>query len=164
MLKRLQLSTTNRPLDVIQHWRDEGMLLLDAPYQRGDVWGPRRRINLIRSLLLGIPIPSIIVNDRGAADWDNDWRVAVIDGRQRCTTILMFLDSLLAIPGEWVGESGSTYFKDLPISMQRRLRHASIGLSEGRLESVEQETEVFELVNYGGVPQGETDEVEDRNG
>lgn len=161
MLKRLRLMTTNRPLDTIRHWRNEGMLLLDAPYQRGDVWGPKRRVNLIRSLLLGVPIPSIVVNDRGGAEWPNDWRVAVIDGRQRCTTILMFLDSQLSVPGEWFGEYGETdrvFYKDLTAATQRQLRLSTLGFSEGNLESIEQETEVFELVNYGGVPQGETDE------
>jgi len=63
-LERLKLSQTNRPMDVIKHWHIDGQLLLDPPYQRGDVWGYKRQANLIRSILLGVPIPSIIINDR----------------------------------------------------------------------------------------------------
>lgn len=157
-LSRLRLSTTNRPLDVIRHWRNEGMLYLDPPYQRGDVWGEERRVNLIRSVLLGVPIPSIVVNDRLGAEWVDDYRLAVIDGRQRCQTVLMFMDSDLAIPGSWVGMSGDVLFSELPIERQRGIRNHAMGFCEGHLETIEQEHEVFELINFGGVPQGEADQ------
>lgn len=155
MLKRLQLSTTNRPLDVLKHWQQEGYLYLDAPYQRGDVWGKLRRKNLIRSILLGIPIPSLIINDRFAAGWGEE--IAVIDGKQRISSILMFLNNELEVPGKWFGLEGEITFDVLPIAQKRRFRGHAIGFSEGKLESLEQEIEVFELINYGGVPQGETD-------
>lgn len=156
---RLQLMTTNRPLDVVKHWRDEGLLLLDTPYQRGDVWGMTRRVNLIKSFLMGVPIPPIIVNDRINSKWGwENWQYAVIDGKQRCTTFLRFLDSEIPVPGWWVGsEQSEIVFSELPIARQRGIKLGAIGFSEGQLESVEQEMEVFELINYGGVPQGESD-------
>ena len=160
MLERLKLSQTARPIDVITYWRNSGGMLLDPPYQRGDVWGTLRRRNLIRSLLLGIPIPAVIINDRFGAGWGGDDFIscAVIDGKQRMTTILMFLDDLLAIPGEWVGiDKELVLFSELPIARQRGMRHHPIPFCEGQLPNIEAEIEVFELVNFGGVPQGETD-------
>lgn len=160
MLERIRLSQITRPLDVIAYWRDSGSMLLNPPYQRGDVWGTVRRRNLIRSLLLGIPIPSIIINDRFAAGWSEKEYIscAVIDGKQRMTAILMFLDSQLAIPGEWVGmDQNMIIFNELPIARQRGLRKQPIQFCEGQLGSIEEEMEVFELVNFGGVPQGESD-------
>ncbi|MEM1225938.1 MAG: DUF262 domain-containing protein [Planctomycetota bacterium] len=158
-LKRLRLSTTNRPLDVIRRWRNEGVLMLDLPYQRGDVWGVKRRVNLIRSVLLGVPIPSIVVNDRMNAEWGGEqWHYAVIDGKQRCQTVLMFMDDELAIPGEWVGLVGQVMWTDLPVVQQRKIKQHALGFCEGALESIEQEIEVFELINFGGVPQGESDQ------
>jgi len=155
-MKRLQLHQTNRPCDVILHWYESGVLLLDAPYQRGDVWGPIRQRNLIRSILMGIPVPSVIINDRGG-NWGDDYNYAVIDGKQRLTAILRFLTSELLVPGEWFDMSGEVMFCELPIVRQRGLRHTPIPFSEGRLATLEDEREVFELVNFGGVPQGETD-------
>ena len=151
---RLPLQTTNRPVDVIKHWRNEGDLNLSPEYQRGYVWGPIRQRNLIKSILSGVPIPSIIVNIR---DWGGDYSVAVIDGKQRITAVLSFVDSVLHIPGEWFGMSGNILFNDLEVHQQRRFRNQTMGFSEGSLKTIEQEKEVFELVNFGGVPQGETD-------
>ena len=151
---RLPLQTTNRPVDVIRHWRNEGDLNLDTEYQRGHVWGVIRQRNLIRSILSGVPIPSIIVNIR---DWGGDYTVAVIDGKQRITAVLAFIDSIIEVPGEWFGLSGNIRFEDLEAQLQRRFRHQTMGFSEGSLKTIEEEKEVFELVNYGGVPQGESD-------
>lgn len=159
MLKRMELFASNRPVDAIRWWRDEGLLVLDAPYQRGDVWGRRRRVNLIRSILLGVPIPSIIVNDRMKARWKkNDFSVVVIDGKQRITSILMFFDGALLVPAEWFNEGdGEIAFSDLPLQSQRRFKSATLAMSEGALPNLKAEQEVFDLVNFGGIPQGETD-------
>lgn len=156
-LQRLVLSQANRPLDVIRYWRDEGHLMLDAPYQRGGVWGPIRRRNLIKSILLRIPIPSIVINDRFSAGWGDSDAVAVIDGKQRMTSVLMFLDGQLAVPGEWFGLDGDVTYNDLPEAERRGIRNCALPFTEGTLKTLEEEIQVFELINFGGVPQGQTD-------
>lgn len=154
-MKRLQLFATNRPLDVVLYWRKDGQLLLDPPYQRGDVWGPVRQQNLIKSFLQGIPIPAIIVNDRSRTS--KEFVYAVIDGKQRLTAFLKFLDGELQVPAEWFGLDGlMVSWNDLSLAQQRGFRQTPLPFAEGSLQ-VEQEIEVFELVNYGGVPQGESD-------
>ena len=159
MLESLRLNNNNRPLSVVKHWRDEGDLKLDCEYQRGDVWGPTRQINLIRSLLLGIPISAIVVNDRLQGNWPGDDMAiyAVIDGKQRLTAILKFLDGELAVPGEWFNLDGEITFDKLPLSTRRRFKNKPIPFCEAALPTIEMEQEVFELVNFGGVSQGETD-------
>lgn len=42
---------------------------VDTPYQRGPVWTQEQRQNLVRSLLRGLPIPAIVLNDRANPDW-----------------------------------------------------------------------------------------------
>lgn len=158
-LERLRLSATNRPIDVVQYWsRDGDGLLLDPPYQRGDVWGVKRQQNLIRSILLGIPIPSLIINDRFQAGWKDDYRIAVIDGKQRITAILRFLSGALPIPGAWVGsESEWITFPEMQIAQQRGIKNHPIPVAEGQLGTLAMEQEVFDLVNFGGLAQGESD-------
>lgn len=156
-LSRLRLSATNRPLEVIRYWHDENGMLLSPPYQRGDVWGPTRQRNLIRSILLGVPIPAIIINDRASAGWDEMISCAVIDGKQRITAILAFLQDRLYVPGEWFGVEGYIIYSCLPVARQRGFKNIPIPFCEGQLRSLEEEREVFELVNFGGVPQGESD-------
>jgi hypothetical protein len=165
-IERLRLSATNRPIEVIRYWHDEGHLELSPPYQRGDVWGQIRQRNLIRSILLGVPIPSIIINDRFSPSYNSDkesWGleksdcIAVIDGKQRMTAILAFLQDDLTVPGEWFGLVGEITYSMLPMPQQRGFKHYPIQFCEGQLRNLEEEREVFELVNFGGVPQGETD-------
>lgn len=156
-LERLSLSQTNRPIDVLEYWSKDDQMLLSPPYQRGDVWGPIRRRNLIRSILLGIPIPSIVINDRFGAGWSDRISCAVIDGKQRITSILMFLHGELDVPGEWFGMPGNVIYDDLPERDRSGIRMHAIPFTEGCLKSIEEETEVFELINFGGVPQGQSD-------
>lgn len=155
-MKRLSLALTGRPLNTLSHWEKEGYLLLSPPYQRGDVWGPVRQQNLIFSILSGVPVPSIVVNDRFAAGWGSE--IAVIDGKQRATAILKFLKGELKIPGEWVDmpQLEVTYF-DLPLPEQRHIKMRPFPFAEGALETLEDEERVFTLINFGGVPQGESD-------
>lgn len=158
-LKRLLLSATNRPIETILYWIKTESMLLDPPYQRGVVWGKKRQRNLIRSILMGIPIPAIIINDRTAARWDGNISCVVIDGKQRVTAIRNFLTDELEVPGEWFEmDKEFVLFSELPTNKQRGLRNTPIPFCEGQLKSLEDETEVFDLINFGGLLQGETDE------
>lgn len=161
-MERLPLCQTNRPVDVIKYWHESGEMLLDPPYQRGDVWGMKRRRNFIKSICLGLPLPAIIINGRintRSVQWEKEIFCVVIDGKQRITTILMFFNDQLDVPGEWFGmEKDMVFFSDLEIREQRFFKNYGIPFSEGQLKSIEAEKEVFELVNFGGVPQGEKDE------
>lgn len=162
-ISMLPLKQTNRPIDALWHWtrgRDSERLLLDAPYQRGDVWGPRRRVNLIWSILRGIPIPSLIINDRLFADWPDDQRIAVIDGKQRITSVLRFIRSELAVPAPWFDGSRrqTITFANLSQAQRRKFLNIPLAFSEGRLASLSEEQEVFNLVNFGGLLPGEVDE------
>jgi len=159
-MNRFQLFNTNRPCDVISHWHQHGYLNMSPPYQRGEVWGDIRRRNLIKSIVSGIPIASIIINDRSRSkEWGDaeEGFLAVIDGKQRMTAVLAFMESKFRVPGEWFGVAGSPTFSELPIGRQRGFKNHPLAFSEGSLVSLEDEIEVFELVNFGGVPQGESD-------
>lgn len=165
-LSRINVSTSQVSIREIRSWRDNGELLLNPPYQRGDVWGPRRRLNLVRSILTGVPIPTIIINDRFAAKWSGtegseSWSYAVVDGKQRCTTILMLFDDAIELPGHWFGFDKTTVvFSELDPTQQRYIKNQPIGVCTGYFPTIQDEKEVFELVNFGGVPQGEVDNDE----
>lgn len=153
---RTYLSSKNRPIEAFVHWRSQHLLDLSPPYQRGDVWGIKRRANFIRSLSFGVPVPSIIISDR--LDHENGGYV-VIDGKQRISTLLLFVDNAFAVPADWFQENarGFTVFSDLPIPERRKFLHKGIPTHEGRFDSIESEKLVFDLINFGGLQQGEVD-------
>lgn len=66
---------------------DQSLFDLGPEYQRGSVWTLEQRRNLIRSLIMGLPIGSIVLNDRspGAVVVDvfgSPAMFGVIDGNQ----------------------------------------------------------------------------------
>lgn len=67
-------------------------LQLDPEYQRRNVWAAKAKSQFIESLLLGIPIPQILLASR--AGQKNVF--LVLDGKQRLSTIKEFLDGHFA--------------------------------------------------------------------
>jgi hypothetical protein len=92
----------------------------------------------------------------------------VIDGKQRITSLLMFLDNKLSLLADWFDvrhltsmRSKWVFYGDLNQIGHRMFANNTIAVSEGRLKSIEEEREVFDLVNFGGLAQGELDSDRD---
>lgn len=64
----------------------KGNLDLNPSYQRSAVWSNKESVALIDSVLRGIPLPSIILNERR-----DDDVAEIVDGKQRLTAILRFI-------------------------------------------------------------------------
>ena len=73
-------------MELIAEWKRKGKLILDPNFQRREVWNIKQMSQFIESLILGIPIPSVLLAD----DKKNN-RYVVIDGKQRLNTIIEFL-------------------------------------------------------------------------
>lgn len=140
---------------------------LHQPYQRGVVWGLRRQRNLIKSLLMGVPVPAVVLNNRLAAgfthpgyDSDRCWSYAVVDGKQRVTALRGFLNNGFSVPHDWWDEDadGDVFFDDLAPRQQRGFKNTPIPVAEGQFATLETERELFDLLNFGGLSQGETDD------
>lgn len=175
LTQRLPIHSTQHPLSMLDkrdnETQDECNFFWTEPeYQRGHVWSDERKERLIFSLLFRIPIGTIIVNDRvsGFAEvGERDYVYAVIDGKQRISAIHDFVDNKISIPREWIttpyGEdtvavgAERILFEDLTEVGKRVVRSLPVPVSHTQLDTVEQEKEVFELVNFGGVAQGESD-------
>ena len=59
---------------------------LEPAFQRRDVWSDRKRSRFIESLLLGIPVPQIILAERR----ESRGRFIVLDGKQRLRSLQRF--------------------------------------------------------------------------
>lgn len=166
-LTQLSLRNYNRSIDHVVNRRER--LEIDPPYQRGSVWDVERRQNLVKSILIGLPIGAITLNDRGYQVSGKD--MAVVDGRQRIEVLWAFVDSEFAIPALWLDETmiletepmryeGQTVdgvrFSGTSIVFHRKFSNMPIQMVEASVQGVEAEAEVFLLINAGGVQQ--TDE------
>lgn len=178
-LKHRSLGAPDRRAEYFQTLREDnptdgtdprrGGLELDAPYQRGDVWSASDRRLLIKSFLLGLPVPAVITNNRFAAGWidpdgERDYRLAVVDGKQRVTTLLMWLDDELTLPAWWIPQDdvantsdevdGEPHVRrgDLTGTGERILRgRLKLPVAEAQLTTLQEEAELYLLLNRGGV-------------
>lgn len=64
----------------------KGNILLNPAYQRRDAWTDERKSRFIESLLLGLPIPQIVL----AESQTNKGKFIVIDGKQRLLSLVRF--------------------------------------------------------------------------
>ncbi len=96
-------------IDTIGLYYNRGKFVFDPDFQRRLVWDDKRKSQFIESLLLNIPIPSILL-----ADDKNRNQYIIIDGKQRLSTNLQvkkFLNRLITI-------EVTKYPKKTPITLQ----------------------------------------------
>lgn len=69
----------------------EGTLAIKPPYQRKPVWVARQKCYLIESILRGLPVPEIYIQQITTPDGDTTY--AIVDGQQRMRSVLQFVGS-----------------------------------------------------------------------
>lgn len=138
-------------------WRSEEAFDLSPVYQRGSVWTEHQRQDLIRSLLLGIPIGAILVNSRGPLDA----KYRIVDGKQRIETLRTFAADELTVPAWWwedrdvasVRQDCTVSFSDLSQRGRRGFASFPVPSLESQLPTVEDEARLFDLINSAGTAQ-----------
>lgn len=179
VLSRLPLSTSNRQARWLVKQIDDGDIDINPPYQRGAVWTEDQRVALMRSLLSGVPVPTLIVNDRHGQHWTDTATYdrhsgdapsyAVVDGKQRLLCLKAWFDGELAIPASWIEAEYIDHTEDTRDGPYVRAtglndlgRRATgerilLPVGEAMAGSLREEAEIFLLVNGGGTPQTDAD-------
>ncbi|QKZ20335.1 DUF262 domain-containing protein [Streptomyces chartreusis] len=173
----ISLNPTHITLGELVRRIDDRMLDLDPPYQRGNVWTVDQRMALVQSWLRGLPAGVVILSDRCNPNWvrahggkgpydtgEPLW--ACVDGKQRFTTAVMWRKDEFAVPASWLKPSNVAAtettddgpyvrFSGLSESGKRFVeRYCSLLIAEAKeCATVEQEAELYLLVNGGGTPQ-----------
>jgi len=133
----------------IREWNGNGTLLLQPDYQRREVWGDAARVMLIDSILNDIPMPKIFVSK---AIKDMRTYRSVIDGQQRITTILSFLNDTFQLEDPYSGPYNGKKFSELPPDVQDDVLLYPIDFNEASGLPPEELREVYSRVNKYLVP------------
>jgi Protein of unknown function DUF262 len=166
-VEHLSLNPSNRLAEDVFYQYKGGRVVLDPPYQRGDVWTGDQRLDLMYSYLAGYPTGTLILNDRMRAAWSTEFKIAyaVIDGKQRLTTVIMWFDGDLAIPASWIGDAwirgdvepfdtdDGPYVTVIHLTETGQRKVASrmqLPVVTAQVDSLEAEAEIYRLVNAGG--------------
>jgi Protein of unknown function DUF262 len=96
--------------ELVNMYRD-GELIIDPAYQRLFRWTEHQKAQLVDSILLGIPLPSIFVSQKDNGVWE------LVDGLQRISTILQLLGILNDADGKPVAKLTLIGTKHLPSLM-----------------------------------------------
>lgn len=138
----------------------EGAIYVPPEYQRQFVWDKQRSSQLIESIFLGIPVPSLFM----ATNSDSTWEI--VDGVQRMSTLIHFMagtdaellkrvnrDTVLSIEGlEKVTELNGQLYSSLPKSLQLLFQTRPIRVTVLNDKSdTNVRFDLFERLNTGGV-------------
>lgn len=164
---REYLSDNRRASELVNMVLDDE-LELQPGYQRGKVWTTSQRINLVRSWLLGIPVPSIVLNDR--RDWQRvGGRIVCVDGRQRIETAVAWFKGSLAVPATWFSPEtivdtfetpDGLYVKHVGLTKKEQARVAEIAVFpviQAKATSPTEEAYLHVLLNTAGTPRDRYD-------
>jgi uncharacterized protein with ParB-like and HNH nuclease domain len=90
--------------------RNDKSLEISPKFQRRPVWLDRERSSLIETICNGLPFPEVYIQHDTDPETGSE-RHIVVDGQQRITSILRFIDGEVSLPNSdpWDGQD----FKDL---------------------------------------------------
>jgi hypothetical protein len=97
---------------------NRGLLDMDPPYQRRSVWNQKYKDYFVDTILINYPAPAIFLFENMSPDGRVTY--AVVDGKQRLTTIFEFIKDTfpLSVEAEKTNLRGK-YFKDLEDEVKR---------------------------------------------
>lgn len=135
------------PVSWLKETRDSGGLNTDISIQRKEVWGSVLKSNFIVSLLLEIPIESLLF------ERVNDDTYNVLDGKQRTLTLCSFINNEFSLSAkvEVKEINGVTLvkqkFKNLPERLQNKILNYQLSFAILEPLNEEQRERVFYLRN-----------------
>lgn len=106
---------------------NDNEIVIRPEYQRLFRWSNEQRSRLIESIILGLPIPPIFLIE------GNDGVLELIDGLQRTSSVLQFLDHAaineteLVLTGcDIIDQLNNKTFNDLPIAVRLKVKRSPI--------------------------------------
>ena len=96
------------PISDLYGWIKDRALILAPEFQRGQIWSASAQSFFIDTLLRDLPIPPIYIRLVTNSDTKTSYR-EVVDGQQRLTTIVKFINGQLVLDQQCKEFAGMTY-------------------------------------------------------
>ncbi|MDD9863132.1 MAG: DUF262 domain-containing protein [Gammaproteobacteria bacterium] len=125
--------------------------ILDPDFQRDFVWDKKKQSKLIESCIMRIPLPVFYVAER------EEGEIVIVDGLQRITTFLRYVDNEFKIQGTSFKEERNKksliegqYFHELSLNLQERILDTQLIMYILDANAPERaRLDIFERVNSG---------------
>jgi len=123
---------------------DQGSFVMNPDFQRDFIWGNEKQSKLIESVLMRIPLPVFYLAE------DEQGRMIVVDGLQRLSTFVRFIDNGLELKLPKHQELHGKKFKDLSPKLQNRIEDCNLVLYIVDAKVPERaRLDIFDRVNSG---------------
>jgi hypothetical protein len=142
------LEVADQGLLTLANLISSGAIDISPNFQRRDRWNPEKQSRLIESFLSNIPVPPVYLSE----DSEVLGSYAVIDGKQRLTSISEFFNSKLVLRGlNRLPMLNGLSYKELPTEIRNPLGMKSLRITTLlRQSDPELKHEVFLRQNTGG--------------
>jgi hypothetical protein len=117
-------------------WNEKKQLDMNPPYQRNVVWSDNKKRALIESIMRSCPIPSLMLSQ-------HDNKRVVLDGKQRLTSILEFVNNKFAL----MIDNKPLYFKNMDGKDQSDFLNKTLPVSVTENLTTDDEALIFERIN-----------------
>lgn len=128
--------------------KNDGTLEISPKFQRRAVWLEKERVMLLETILNQLPFPEIYVYVETDPN-SGKQSYAVVDGQQRITSILKFVDNEFSLPSSdnWNGE----YFRDLSTEIKSLFWDYKIVVRSLRQTNDEEIRNLFTKLNTNNI-------------
>lgn len=141
---KIEWKSTPHPISDIRDWSRAHRLEMQPEFQRNQVWSKAAKIMLIDTILRNIPMPKIFL--QGILRQQDTYRI-VIDGQQRLTTILEFLNDGFALDSPYEGPYQAKKFSELPQTVQEEILNYNVDTNEIRNATKATIRDIYSRVN-----------------
>ena len=134
------------PIFQLKRKFDKNLIKLDADFQRDEVWNLKQKIELVESVLMGLPLPIFYFNR------DKDGVLIVVDGRQRLGALFDFMNDKYALKDlKVLSKDFEKKFSELEQIYQSKIEDYQLLAYEIMPETPESVLfNIFDRVNRGG--------------
>lgn len=137
-------NSSPHPISDIRDWQRSGRLEIRPAFQRHEVWSDAAKIMLMDTILRAIPMPKAFVS---SAIRDGQVYRTVIDGQQRISSILAFLEDKFSLEIPYSGEYEGLKFSQLPEEIRNEFLQYSIDFNEAIGFSDDELRETYSRLN-----------------
>src|SRR5437016_5649113 len=113
------LETAHRSVAWFNDRHRSGELDMHPPFQRNPVWTDAQKKYLIDTILRGLPIPELYMQD--LVDEHGTQKYIIVDGQQRSRAFLEFIEGRFPLNPEDSPEWGEVSFEELPATEKQKI-------------------------------------------
>lgn len=141
---------TNHTIGDFNDWNSDSKLVIQPDFQRKAVWNKTSKVMLIDTILKKYPMPKVFIQN--TTEQKGRTIRKIIDGQQRITAILEFIDNKFCLEHPYNGPFDGLVFSELPEIVREQLMQYMIDCNEAYGYTDEQYREIYTRLNKYTVP------------